>query len=303
MPNDSSRGPTEQPAPNISADFLTGSTEIGLDRIRTRLLDLTNRNKLLNYRYPTASSLRVVGASIDEVYLRLRDNERVAFVPVPEPDLDTDDLPNEKDYADELGWSTSFDLDPSSAKADSGRVLPVLHYPERLDTLSRKIGSAAKTAIEESGTNMLHLVFGFLEWYESDDSKQAHFAPLVTLPVTLERTSGRGKAMESVLEYSGEDVESNLSLAEKMRRDFGLFPLNSSIFVSRRSKVRRLSQHWKPHTLRPTFSGMRRRHSAASLICPDVKATSPLRNCLVMRSRLSKPLYGSVGFHAVTPEQ
>ena len=62
MPNDSSRGPTEQPAPNISADFLTGSTEIGLDRIRTRLLDLTNRNKLLNYRYPIASSLRGVGA-------------------------------------------------------------------------------------------------------------------------------------------------------------------------------------------------------------------------------------------------
>jgi uncharacterized protein DUF4011 len=92
--------------------------------------------------------------------VRLRDNEKVAFVPVPEPDLDTDDLPNEKDYADELGWSTSFDLDPSSVKADSGRFLPVLHYPERLDTLSRKIGSAAKTAIEESGTNMLHLVFG-----------------------------------------------------------------------------------------------------------------------------------------------
>jgi very-short-patch-repair endonuclease len=222
MPSDPSRELTGQPSPNISADFLTGSTEIGLDRIRTRLLDLTNRNKLLNYRYPLASCLRVVGASIDQVYLRLRDNEKVSFVPVPEPDTVADDLPNEKDYADGLGWNTSYDLDHSCAEAESGRFLPVLHYPEHLDTLSRKIGSAAKTAIEESGTNMLHLVFGFLEWYEADDSKQAHFAPLVTLPVTLERTSGRGKAMESVLEYSGEDVESNLSLAEKMRRDFGL---------------------------------------------------------------------------------
>jgi len=222
MPNESSSGPTEQPAPNISADFLTGSTEIGLDRIRTRLLDLTNRNKLLNYRFPVASSLRAVGTSIDEVFLRLRDNEKVPLVPVPEPDLDTGELPNEKDYAEELGWSTSYDLDLSSSEVDSGRVLRVLHYPERLDTLSRKIGSAAKTAIEESGTNMLHLAFGFLEWYESDDSKQSHFAPLVTLPVALERATGRGKAMESVLEYSGEDVESNLSLVEKMRRDFGM---------------------------------------------------------------------------------
>ena len=161
-----------------------------------------------------SSALRLI-----EVYLGLRDNEKVAFVPVPEPDLDIGDLPNEKDYAEELGWSTSFDLESSSPRGDSVLV-SVLHYPERLDALSRKIGSAAKTAIEESGTNMLHLVFGFLEWYESNDSKQAHFAPLVTLPVTLERTNGRGKAMESVLEYSGEDVESNLSLAEKMRRDW-----------------------------------------------------------------------------------
>jgi preprotein translocase subunit Sec61beta len=48
--------------------------------------------------------------------------------------------------------------------------------------LSRKIASAAKTAIEESGANMLYLVFGFLKWYESDDSKQPHLAPLVVLP-------------------------------------------------------------------------------------------------------------------------
>ena len=57
----------EQQAPSISADFLTGSTEIGLDRIRTRLLDLTNRNKLLNFRHSNASSLRVVDVPIDSV--------------------------------------------------------------------------------------------------------------------------------------------------------------------------------------------------------------------------------------------
>jgi hypothetical protein len=97
----------------------------------------------------------------------------------------------------------------------------VLHYQESLDTVSRKIASAAKTAIEESGTNMLYIVFGFLEWYESDDSKQAHLAPLV-VPVTIERAGGKGRAVEAVIEYSGEDVETNLSLVEKMRRDFGL---------------------------------------------------------------------------------
>lgn len=207
-------------APSISADFLTGSTEIGLDRIRTRLLDLTNRNKLLNYRHSNVSSLRIVDVGIDPVFARLRDNEKLAFAPVPEADIRGGEKPPAKDFAEELGWNTSYDL----GEAEDGKVqaLPVLHYQESLDTVSRKIASAAKTAIEESGTNMLYLVFGFLEWYESDDSRQPHLAPLVVVPVTIERAGGKGRAVEAVLEYSGEDIETNLSLVEKMRRDFGL---------------------------------------------------------------------------------
>src|SRR5260370_39600525 len=175
----------EQPALNISADFLTGSTEIGLDRIRTRLLDLTNRNKLLNFRHSKSSSLRVLDVAIDPVFGRLRDNENLSFLPVPEPDIETgEELPAAADYAVELDWNTSFELD--SAENQNKEFLPVLHYHEQLDTVSRKIASAAKTAIEESGTNMLYLIFGFLEWHESDDSEQTHLAPLVVVPVTIE---------------------------------------------------------------------------------------------------------------------
>jgi hypothetical protein len=219
MPNGVRQDTAEQSAPDISADFLTGSTEIGLDRIRTRLLDLTNRNKLLNFKHSNVSSLRVVAAAIDPAYGRLRDGEKLSFLAVPEPGIHFTELPA-KDYASELGWDTSFDLD--NAEPENTVTLPVLHYQESLDTVSRKIASAAKTAIEESGANMLYLVFGFLEWYESDDSQQVHLAPLVVVPVTIDRTGTKGKAVETVLEYSGEDVQTNLSLVEKMRRDFGL---------------------------------------------------------------------------------
>ena len=165
-------------APSISADFLTGSTEIGLDRIRTRLLDLTNRNKLLNFRHSPASSLRVVDVPIDAVFRQLRDTEKLAFLAVPEPEIASGEVQPAKDFADALGWNTSFDV---SNDDDSAGALPVLLYHEHLDTLSRKIASAAKTAIEESGANMLYLVFGFLEWYESDDSEQPRLAPLVVV--------------------------------------------------------------------------------------------------------------------------
>ena len=247
MENGASKEAANAPAPSISADFLTGSTEIGLDRIRTRLLDLTNRNKLLNFRHSPASSLRVVDVPIDTVFRQLRDTEKFGFMPVPEPDAAGGEAPPAKDYAAELGWNTSFDLGNSDDRAES---LPVLLYHDHLDTLSRKIASAAKTAIEESGANMLYLVFGFLEWYESDDSKQPHLAPLVVLPVSIERTGGRGKAIEAVLEYSGEDVETNLSLVEKMRRDFGLEvpPLEEDdtpeIYFAKFTDILKLKKTW-----------------------------------------------------------
>ena len=97
---------------------------------------------------------------------------------------------------------------------------------------------------------MLYLVFGFLEWYESDDSKEPHLAPLVVLPVTIERVGGRGSAVGTVLEYSGEDIETNLSLVEKMRRDFGLeIPLledddTPETYFEKFDEILRLKKTW-----------------------------------------------------------
>ncbi|MGO8816108.1 MAG: DUF4011 domain-containing protein [Terriglobia bacterium] len=206
---------------HLSPEFLAKSTEAGLEKIRTRLLDLTSRNRLLNFRHTSASSLRVVGVNPNVVFHRLSEGEKLVFLPVPEPDRNADQKPSAVDHAKSIGWPTSFDLDDVGEVADE-TTLPVLHYVEHLETLTRKIGSAAKTAIEESGANMLYLVLGFLEWYESEDSDQSRFAPLLTVPVSLDRSAGRGAAFQCAIEYSGEDLATNLSLVERMRRDFGL---------------------------------------------------------------------------------
>jgi very-short-patch-repair endonuclease len=217
-------------APPITSTFPSGSAEQGLKEIRTRLLDLTNRNKLLNFRFPPASCLRFVDLDMDGAFNRLIDEDKLFVSAVPEPPSQKRaDKPTPLAYANELGWRTSYDLDENAPVA-TGAVLAkiydgnlsVLHYAEHLNTLSRKIDDAARTAIDETGANMLHLSFGFLEWYESDDSDEPRFAPLVSVPVTLDRTPGKGKAFRCELEYSGEDFDTNLSLVEKMRRDMGL---------------------------------------------------------------------------------
>jgi len=195
------------------------STEVGLSKIRTRLLDLTTRNRLLNFRHSSTSSLRVVGAHPNVIFRRLTEGEKLFFLPVPEPYSYEGQKPSALDYAKSIGRARSFDLDDVKEDTDA-TTLPVLHYLEQLQTITRKIGSAAKTAIEESGANMLYLILGFLEWYESEDSDQPRLAPLLTVPVSLERWGGPG--FQSAIEHSGEDLATNLSLVERMRRDFGV---------------------------------------------------------------------------------
>lgn len=235
MPRRDDERPEETATPTLSPEFLTGEAAGGLEKLRARLLDLTNRNRLLNFRHTAASSIRVVDANLDIVFSRLIGQEEVPFEPVPEPDAASYGRPPElfdqdsrhskpaaAERAEALGWQVSHDLNaPSRCNPDS-QCLPVLHYPEDLETLTRKIGSAANTVIEESGTNMLYVTFGFLEWYESDDSNLPRLAPLLTVPVTLNRKRSKGKGFEAAVEYSGEDCTTNLSLVEKMRRDFAI---------------------------------------------------------------------------------
>src|SRR5207247_2280141 len=78
---------------------------------------------------------------------------------------------------------------------------------------------AARTFIEEQGVNILFLALGMLEWYEADASQEPRRAPLLLVPVELQRQQARDRFQ---LAYTGEDIGGNLSLAEKLTVDFGI---------------------------------------------------------------------------------
>lgn len=212
----------------ISEDFLLGNTKVGLERIRARLLDLTNRNRLLNFRHTLRSSLAIVGALPDTLFDTLIEGNALTFKPVPEPNA-SGPKPKVVDYARQIGLPTSVDLpEPTSLPVLRGSragQVQTLHYPNDLEAILRRISYTARTAIEESGTKMLHLIFGFLEWFESENSDQPHLAPLLLVPVTIEK--GRADRTSGTFTYeitysSADQIEENLSLREKLKRDFGL---------------------------------------------------------------------------------
>ena len=81
---------------------------------------------------------------------------------------------------------------------------------------------AARTSLEEQGVNTLFLALGMLHWFERDEPRGGLRAPLLLVPVELERSSARERFR---LRPNDEDLEVNLSLAEKLRADFGIdFP-------------------------------------------------------------------------------
>ena len=218
-------------APKVSEEFSLGNVHTGLEKIRTRLLDLTARNKLLNFRHPKTSCLRFVDTALDTVFQYLMEGNPFTVEAVPEPDglvrgsggpliddaQEEDKIPA-KDCAAELGWSTDFDLD----SPDEPPRLRVLAYQDDLDRTAKKITTTARTSIEESGANMLYLCFGFLEWKDSEIAQASH-APLLIMPVTIEREKApRNQGWVYQVQYSGEDLTTNLSLVEKMKRDFGV---------------------------------------------------------------------------------
>jgi hypothetical protein len=86
----------------------------------------------------------------------------------------------------------------------------------------RKLQREAKSALAETGANILYLVFGFLEFPESHDSDTLLTAPLIVVPVTLDPFQIDPVTGHEYfgLRYTGEDLEENRSLREKLRQEY-----------------------------------------------------------------------------------
>ena len=217
-----------------------------LENLRKRLLDLTARNRLDNFRHTKGSSLRIIDELPNQLAETLLTEKEMRFLPIPEPTreqlveagyikIDEEsgqenrlkNNPNAEEWARQLGFKTSYDV-PLSSNDPAGRhtdnAIQTLLFPYELETRLRNLRQKAESAIEETGANILYLGFGFLEWFDNTDSDKGRFAPLFLLPTRLQkdRLSPDRKTYEYILTYSGEDIIPNLSLREKLRADFAL---------------------------------------------------------------------------------
>jgi hypothetical protein len=255
------------------------------EKLRLKLLDLSKKNRMLNYGLGIRSQryLQIVDDVLEDVYARLASEEarlKISFLPEP------DDLPIEEKTEDflaalehakasDIDYLTKLDaleteghdneielarlerqlrdkvraqlgLPPRATRAEVNRTeharslgidpgpelqprrpdgarvnlaLQTLKYPDELERVADKILGQARLAEQEMGISTLFLAFGFLEWYESDDSDKKACAPLLLLPVKLDTEKVRGKEVYYLSAREG-TAEANLSLQKLLEQNY-----------------------------------------------------------------------------------
>ncbi len=195
-----------------------------LARARQQLLDLSMRNRLLNFRPTMARTVRVVDEIPAEIYDILVVREKsMEFLPNPEPTqsefvygrapkIGLNDLGGTHEGLTKEEASILWKMPRSGTQVAGRHIDRFLQTSLDSESLQRRlfyIYQDAISIVEEVGYSTLFLAMSFLQWTESHTSDQVRQAPLILVPVELER-SRVGASFR--VRWNGDDIPTNISL-------------------------------------------------------------------------------------------
>jgi len=198
-----------------------------LDQARkNELLDLTLRNPLISHRTLKSRGVEVIDERPVHVHrILVEEGRKMSFLEVSEEEkekLGEEDHElifgqpdeDEEEETDEGGASSSG---PADRHIDTK-----LQTPCTSQELQKRLLNTfyhARSSIQEEGINTLFLALGMLRWYRSPSADKERKAPILLVPVELNRTDVQGRFR---LEYLGEEIGGNLSLKAYLDAEFGL---------------------------------------------------------------------------------
>ena len=212
VPNLSGLVAEDEPARDDSEIPETAGTR--LDRWRRKLLDLSLRNRLLNFR-ETKKTVPLMCSDLGVLEDMLAGGTTFSVLPRP-ADLGSDDPRDAGVHAHRTGEDAYKVLLAHEMKA---RRLYAHTSPDDLDRRLVEIYRAARLGLEEGGASALYLAVGFLKWFETDESEQQRRAPILLLPLELTRKSVReGFA----LRLADDEARINVTLIEMLKQDHAI---------------------------------------------------------------------------------
>ncbi|MDQ3753221.1 MAG: DUF4011 domain-containing protein, partial [Acidobacteriota bacterium] len=174
-----------------------------VDNWKRKLLDLSGRNRAINFKVNKVSTIAVVDEEPAEIF-RLLQQQRKAlkFKPKPETAPRAETQPDDAVAASATmsgqtlskiaaesaaAWEdleaapSARDFMPYAAESLDARhtddMLQTASTPEALDRSLRRLEEQARSVIEEQGVNALFLSLGMLHYKESDSSAEVLRAP------------------------------------------------------------------------------------------------------------------------------
>lgn len=153
---------------------------------KSKLLDLTLRNKLLNFK-PTKATLHLVAPDLAALEDALADGSEFRIKPMPAL-MEGKDPRSAQVHANRSGRAP---IDDMAMEALAGKELIAKVSQDSLDGNLLAVFSAARTGLEEGGANTLYIALGFLRWTEAEKAESSHLAPILLVPVSLTRQSVR----------------------------------------------------------------------------------------------------------------
>lgn len=171
-----------------------------------RLLDLSLKNNLLNFRY-RRDCLHLISADLSEFCQKLEEKGKFNLLPMNTPIKDAVYFGDSKDVR---SMAELIRLEMRSGK------IRCTSSAESLQEVAGALIRKSRQAEEEAGAKTLYLAFGFLQWKHEDD-REEKYAPLALLPVTVRRLKTQGVVIEA-----GEEYEVNTTLLEFLKQEFGI---------------------------------------------------------------------------------
>ncbi|MFZ2455450.1 MAG: DUF3320 domain-containing protein [Candidatus Altiarchaeia archaeon] len=154
-----------------------------IDYWKKKLIDLSKRNNLVNYRFTKSKSIQINSNSLEKILEDLYHEENVVI-------LDNEASPKERQ------WIATEDKETITKK---------------LYTLYSK----TKENFQELGINTCFVSIGTLKYKDADDSDLFFKAPIFLFPVEIIRNGNKYELISG-----SEDLQLNPAIKEKLERDF-----------------------------------------------------------------------------------
>jgi very-short-patch-repair endonuclease len=227
VPGETDSPSQNQPGQNAHT-IADGVVVTAIGRWKAKLIDVSKRNRGLNFRPTPVTTVRIVDEYPPQIFLQLyllEGKMRFRAAPATEP----------KQVRAATGETTEpsgeelFDLSPSVdfvtfqngelGQEYTDNFLQTNLPSEKLQNSLRRIADQAQASLEEQGVNTLFLALGTLHYKDADQSDEIYQAPLIFLPVQLSRTSA---STPFTVTATDEDPFVNPALVEHLRNAHGL---------------------------------------------------------------------------------